>query len=90
VATVAALSLARSGRPGRCGMTRERRSRDVLGGCHHHGMHRGRLHTEYGDRDTALSAEILRKVVGSGVHGIAIPGTDDHDEMGVFIEPPNT
>ena len=32
--------------------------------------------------------EILRTVVGSGVHGIAIEGTDDHDEMGVFIEPP--
>jgi predicted nucleotidyltransferase len=45
-------------------------------------------HTEYGDRGTALSAEILRTVVGSGVHGIAIAGTDDHDEMGVFIEPP--
>lgn len=33
--------------------------------------------------------EILRTVVGSGVHGIAIEGTDDHDEMGVFIEPPD-
>jgi hypothetical protein len=22
------------------------------------------------------------------VHGIAIAGTDDHDEMGVFVEPP--
>jgi hypothetical protein len=32
--------------------------------------------------------EILRTVVGSGLHGIAIEGTDDHDEMGVFIEPP--
>ena len=31
--------------------------------------------------------EILRTTVGSGVHGIAIEGTDDHDEMGVFIEP---
>jgi hypothetical protein len=45
-------------------------------------------HTEYGDRDLALGGEILRTVVGSGVHGIAIEGTDDHDEMGVFIEPP--
>lgn len=44
--------------------------------------------TEYGDRDVALGGEILRTVVGSGVHGIAIAGTDDHDEMGVFIEPP--
>jgi predicted nucleotidyltransferase len=45
-------------------------------------------HTEYGDRDVALGGEILRTVVGSGVHGIAIAGTDDHDEMGVYIEPP--
>jgi hypothetical protein len=45
-------------------------------------------HTEYGDRKAALAGEILRTVVGSGVHGIAIEGTDDHDEMGVFVEPP--
>lgn len=45
-------------------------------------------YTEHGDRDVALAGEILRTVVGSGVHGIAIEGTDDHDEMGVFIEPP--
>jgi uncharacterized protein len=44
-------------------------------------------HTEYGDRDVAITGEILRTVVGSGVHGIAIAGTDDHDEMGVYIEP---
>ena len=44
--------------------------------------------TEYGNRDVALRGEILRTVVGSGVHGIAIAGTDDHDEMGVYIEPP--
>jgi len=44
--------------------------------------------TEHGDRDVAMAGEILRTVVGSGVHGIAIAGTDDHDEMGVFIEPP--
>lgn len=31
--------------------------------------------------------EILRTTVGSGVHGIAIKGTDDNDEMGIFIEP---
>ncbi|MFP5346349.1 MAG: DNA polymerase beta superfamily protein [Actinomycetes bacterium] len=43
---------------------------------------------EYGDRAVALPNEILRSVVGSGVHGIAIEGTDDHDEMGVYIEPP--
>jgi hypothetical protein len=45
-------------------------------------------HTEHGDRDVAFGGELLRTVVGSGVHGIAIEGTDDHDEMGVFIEPP--
>jgi predicted nucleotidyltransferase len=46
------------------------------------------MHTEHGDRQLALGGEILRSVVGSGVHGIAIEGTDDHDEIGVFIEPP--
>ncbi|MGV1004976.1 MAG: DNA polymerase beta superfamily protein [Candidatus Nanopelagicales bacterium] len=40
------------------------------------------------DPQTALPNEILRSVVGSGVQGIAIPGTDDHDELGVYIEPP--
>jgi predicted nucleotidyltransferase len=47
-----------------------------------------RQHTEYGDPTMARAGEILRTVVGSGVHGIAIAGTDDRDEMGVFIEPP--
>ena len=45
-------------------------------------------HTEHGDPVVARAGEILRTVVGSGVHGIAIAGTDDHDEMGVFVEPP--
>jgi hypothetical protein len=44
--------------------------------------------TEHGDRGVAMAGEILRTVVGSGVHGIAIDGTDDHDEMGVYVEPP--
>jgi hypothetical protein len=48
----------------------------------------GMTNVEYGDREVALRGEILRSVVGSGLHGIAIAGTDDHDEMGVFIEPP--
>lgn len=48
-----------------------------------------RPNVEYGDRSVALDGEILRSVVGSGVHGIAIEGTDDHDEMGVYIEPPS-
>jgi hypothetical protein len=30
---------------------------------------------------------ILLTEVGSGVHGIALEGTDDHDEMGVCLEP---
>lgn len=42
----------------------------------------------YGD-PRVLDHEILRSVVGSGVHGIAIEGTDDHDEMGVYVEPPD-
>jgi predicted nucleotidyltransferase len=50
-----------------------------------HGMN----HTEHGDRAVATRGEILRTVVGSGVHGLAIAGTDDHDEMGVYIEPPS-
>ena len=41
----------------------------------------------YGDGETALANEILRTTVGSGVHGIAIEGSDDLDLMGVFIEP---
>lgn len=45
--------------------------------------------TEHGDK-TATAHEILRTVVGSGVHGIAIEGTDDHDEMGVYVEPPES
>lgn len=35
----------------------------------------------------ALQNEILRGVVGSTVHGTAIEGQDDRDEMGVAIEP---
>jgi predicted nucleotidyltransferase len=46
-----------------------------------------RPNVSYGDRQTALANEILRTVVGSGVHGLAIEGTDDHDEMGIFVEP---
>ncbi|WP_100349530.1 nucleotidyltransferase domain-containing protein [Luteimicrobium subarcticum] len=44
------------------------------------------LPVSVGDRDVALSNEILRTVCGSGVHGMAIAGTDDHDEMGVYVE----
>jgi hypothetical protein len=45
-------------------------------------------HVEYGDRALAPTNEILRPVVGPAVHGIAIAGTDDHDEMGVYVAPP--
>jgi hypothetical protein len=47
-----------------------------------------RPNVNVGDQDVALGNEIVRTVVGSGVHGMAIPGTDDHDEMGVYIERP--
>src|SRR5262245_33109382 len=40
--------------------------------------------TEHGNGQLARQTEILRTVVGSGVHGIAIEGTDDHDEMGLL------
>lgn len=33
------------------------------------------------------SATILRGLVGSSVHGLALDGTDDRDEMGVCVEP---
>lgn len=46
-----------------------------------------RLPVNYGDREIATSNEILRTVVGSGLHGISV-GTDDHDEMGIFVPPP--
>ncbi len=39
-------------------------------------------------REVAESGCILRSVVGSTVHGLSNPGTDDRDEMGVCVEPP--
>lgn len=39
-------------------------------------------------REIAEDGLILLSTVGSGAHGLALPGTDDHDEMGVCIEPP--
>ena len=38
-------------------------------------------------RRVALGGEILRCLVGSGVHGTAIDGQDDRDELGICIEP---
>jgi predicted nucleotidyltransferase len=42
------------------------------------------------ERARSIAAEglILRGLVGSTVHGLANAGTDDRDEMGVCIEPP--
>ena len=39
-------------------------------------------------RQIAHEGLILRALVGSTVHGLANPGTDDRDEMGVCVEPP--
>jgi predicted nucleotidyltransferase len=36
----------------------------------------------------ALDHLILRTTVGSVVHGLSNPGTDDRDELGVCVEPP--
>lgn len=44
--------------------------------------------TEYGPSQTVRDHTILRTTVGSQVHGIAIEGTDDHDEMAIYIPPP--
>lgn len=45
-----------------------------------------RPNVSVGDAAIALSNEIVRVEVGSGVHGMAIEGTDDLDLMGVYIE----
>ena len=39
-------------------------------------------------RRIAEAGLILRCQVGSGVHGTAVSGTDDRDEMGIALEPP--
>ena len=39
-------------------------------------------------RRIAEGGTILRVLVGSGVHGTAVEGQDDRDEMGICIEPP--
>jgi uncharacterized protein len=38
-------------------------------------------------RQIAEAGCVLRSVVGSTVHGLSNPGTDDRDELGVCIEP---
>jgi len=45
-------------------------------------------HTTPWHERIATENEILRTQVGSGLHGVTIAGTDDRDEMGVCIEPP--
>jgi hypothetical protein len=50
------------------------------GFAHPHASEEARLIAEAG--------LILRVQVGSGVHGTAITGTDDRDEMGLCLEPP--
>lgn len=39
-------------------------------------------------REVAQVGLILRVQVGSGVHGTAVTGQDDRDEMGICLEPP--
>ena len=39
-------------------------------------------------RRIAEAGLILRAQVGSGVHGTAIDGQDDRDELGLCLEPP--
>ena len=46
-------------------------------------------HTTPWHERIAVGNEILRTQVGSGLHGVTIAGTDDRDEMGVCIEPPD-
>jgi predicted nucleotidyltransferase len=50
------------------------------------------VHTQEPDRararEIAHEGMVLRALVGSTVHGLANPGTDDRDEMGVCVEPP--
>lgn len=52
----------------------------------------GSVNSAEGDRELARQVAerglILRGLVGSTVHGLSNPGTDDRDEMGVCIEPP--
>lgn len=40
------------------------------------------------EEHTAFANEIVRCTVGSELHGTGLEGTEDHDEMGVYIEPP--
>lgn len=46
-----------------------------------------RPHGDEEHAQAALAATILRVQVGSGVHGTALSGQDDRDEMGICLEP---
>lgn len=39
------------------------------------------------DKEIAESYTILRGIVGSTAHGLALPGHEDRDEMGICLEP---
>lgn len=45
-------------------------------------------HASEDARRIAEAGTILRVQVGSGVHGTAVSGQDDRDEMGICLEPP--
>lgn len=45
------------------------------------------LHSTADHQHVGEGNEILRVLVGSGVHGTAVDGQDDRDEMGICIEP---
>lgn len=51
------------------------------------GVYKNRHNTAW-HRGIAEANTVLRTQVGSGLHGVTIQGTDDRDEMGVCIEPP--
>lgn len=42
---------------------------------------------EYGDAAKVKNGLILRVTAGSEALGTAVEGTDDHDEMGIYVEP---
>lgn len=47
-----------------------------------------RPNVSVGDKIEATQNEILRVTVGSETHGMALEGSEDHDEMGVYVSSP--
>lgn len=45
--------------------------------------------TVEGDGLVAMTSEVLRCLVGSTAHGLNVQGSDDRDEMGVYVQPPS-